>query len=178
MANSEESVSISEFARQVGKSAQWISKKSRDGTIPRTADGKIPLKAGLKAYDKMLKQQEAIKAIRGTPKKSESDDEELSDATAKTMSVTKALNKARLAEKTYQAKLKELEYKLRSGELVEVEKVRQDAQAVASALRENLMSIPVRISGLCEGRPSREIEEIIESAINDAMIQFQKTDFK
>ena len=176
MANSEDSVSISEFARQVGKSAAWISKKSRDGTIPRTKDGKIPLKAGFVAFDRMQKKEETVKAIRG--KKVSSDDAEpLSDSTADAMNVTAALNKARLAEKTYQAKLKEIEYRIRKGELVERETVSKDAQMVASALRERFMSIPVRISGLCEGRTAREIEEIFEDAINDAMTQFQKSEF-
>lgn len=176
MANSEESVSISEFARQVGKSAAWISKKSRDGTIPRTKDGKIPLKAGFAAFDKMQKKEQTVKAIRGQ-KVSSDDTASMSESASDAMSVTAALNKARLAEKTYQAKLKEIEYRLRKGELVESEKVSQDAQAVASALRERLMSISVRISGLCEGRTAREIEEIFDDAINDALTQFQKSEF-
>ena len=176
MANSEDSVSISEFARQVGKSAAWISKKSRDGTIPRTKDGKIPLQAGFAAFDKMQKKEQTVKAIRG--KKVSSDDSEpMSESSTDAMNVTAALNKARLAEKTYQAKLKEIEYRLRKGELVESEQVSRDAQAVASALRERLMSISVRISGLCEGRTAREIEEIFDDAINDALTQFQKSEF-
>ena len=175
MANRDESVSVTEFARQVGKSAAWISKKSRDGTIPRDQDGKIPLKAGFAAFEEMQKREQAVQAIRGKPKTD--DDSPLSATTTGAMNMTAAMNKARLAKETYQAKLKEIEYRLAKGELVEREKVRKDAQKVASALRENLMSIPIRIAGICEGLPQREIEEVIEDAINEALTEFQKTEF-
>ena len=101
----------------------------------------------------------------------------MSGSAAKAMSVTEAFNKARLAEKTYQAKLKELEYKLKRGEIVEREKVVADAQAVGAFLREQFMSIPVRYSGLLEGRTARDIEEILEDAINDALKALQKSEF-
>lgn len=172
----DESVSIREFARQVGKSAPWISKKLRDGTLPRDENGKIPLKAGFAAYDKMVKKEEAVKALRG---KTLSDDDEspMSGAVSGAMNVTAEFNKARLAEKTYQAKLKEIEYKLKRGELLERVAVEADAQRTAALVRERLMSVPVRIAGLCEGRTAREIEEIIEDGINDALELLQKSKY-
>ena len=39
------------------------------------------------------------------------------------------------------------------------------------------MSIPVRYSGLLEGRTARDIEEILEDAINDALKAFQRSEF-
>lgn len=172
----DDSVSISEFARQVGKSAAWISKKSRDGTIPRDENGKIPLKAGFAAYDKMVKKEEAVKAIRGKTLPDD-DDSPMTGATSGAMNVTAAFNKARLAEKTFQAKLKEIEYKLKRGELLERTAVEADAQETAAMIRERLMSVPVRIAGLCEGRTAREIEEIIEDGINEALELLQKSKF-
>ena len=52
-----------------------------------------------------------------------------------------------------------------------------DAQATAALVRERLMSIPVRVSGLCEGRTARDIEEILEDAINDVLKSFQKSEY-
>ena len=171
----QDGVGVREFARQVGKSATWISKKLKDGTLPRNPDGTIPIEEGFKAFDRLTKETEA----RATKTASNAvNDDSMIESMSKAKNLTEAMNKARLAKETYQAKLKEIEYRLAKGELVERSVVEQDAQAVASALRQNLMSIPVRISGLCEGRQSREIEEIIEDAINDALAQFQKTEFK
>lgn len=170
-----ETVNRTEFARQVGKSRQWITKKINDGTLPVDENGMIYLAEGLAIFEDMAKRAEARKALLKKPAKNNS--APTTEAMSGVMNVTAAFNKARLAEKTYQAKLKEIEYKLKKGELIESEKVRADAHATASALRSRLASIPVRISGLCEGRPAREIEEIIEDAINDALTEFQKSEF-
>lgn len=173
----DEFVSQAEFARQVGVTAQRINKLVKDGRIPVNADKKIPIKAGFKAFDKIQKNAKAFKEIYSKTILPEDDNAPMSGSTSKAMNVTEAFNKARLAEKTYQAKLKEIEYKLKTGELVESQKVRADAQATASALRDRLMSTPVRIAGLCEGRTAREIEEIIEDALNEALSLFQKSEF-
>ena len=135
----------------------------------------IPLEAGFKAYDKIVKETEAKRRkVEALP---DDDNAPMAGAMNKAMNVTEAFNKARLAEKTYQAKLKELEYKLKHGELVERTRVIEDAQATGALLREQLMSIPVRYSGLCEGRTARDIEEILEGAINDALKALQKSEF-
>ena len=91
--------------------------------------------------------------------------------------ITTQFNKARLAEKTYQAKLREIEYKLKKGELVTRADVEADAATVAAEVRERLTSIPVRISALCEHQPARKIEEVMTDAIQDALISFSKSKF-
>lgn len=90
------------------------------------------------------------------------------------VNINSALNKAKLAEKTYQARLRELEYKLKSGELVEKTTVATEAEWLATQIKSKLMAIPPRISTLCEGRLSRDIEEILTDALNDAMKELQK----
>ena len=171
-------VSVREFARQVGRSPSWISKMARQGKLPRNEDGSIPIKEGFAAYDKFNREVEATKAKqKKTEPLPDNDDAPMTESATKAMSVTEAFNKARLAEKTYQAKLKELEYKLKRGEIVEREKVVADAEAVGAFLREQFMSIPVRYSGLLEGRTARDIEEILEDAINDALKALQKSEF-
>ena len=171
-------VSVREFARQVGRSPSWISKMARQGKLPRNEDGSIPIQEGFAAYDKFNREVEATKAKqKKTEPLPDNDDAPMTESATKVMSVTEAFNKARLAEKTYQAKLKELEYKLKRGEIVEREKVVADAEAVGAFLREQFMSIPVRYSGLLEGRTARDIEEILEDAINDALKALQKSEF-
>ena len=90
------------------------------------------------------------------------------------VNINSALNKAKLADKTYQARMRELEYKLRAGELVEKSEVSKEAQWLATQVKAKLMAIPPRISTLCEGRLSRDIEEIITDSLNDALKELQK----
>ena len=172
MAENSASVGVREFARQIGKSHTWVYKLLKEGKLPRNEDGTLPVNEAFAAYDKLT---------RGTERQPEElpddDNAQMSPKMAKAQNVTEAFNKARAMEKTYQAKLKEIEFKLKQGDLVESAKVRQDAQATASALRARLMSIPVRVAGLCEGRTSREIEEILEGAIDDALKEFKKSEF-
>ena len=176
------SVTLREFARQIGRSHTWVQNKVKAGELPRNEDGSIPVKEGFKAFQVIFRETEAKKALRKAGNQQvealpDNDEAPMTEPIAKAMNVTEAFNKARLAEKTYQAKLKEIEYKLKRGDLIESEKVRADAQATAALIRERLMSIPVRISGLCEGRTARDIEEIFEDAINDALKSLQKSEF-
>ena len=165
----EDSVSMREFGRQIGRSHVWVQEKVKEGSLPVVTIGKskkIPIEAGFEAVKKLIKEKE------------DSNGQEQSVSSfANARNVTEATNKARLKKEIYVAQLKELEFKLRNGDLVERTAVDADAHAVGSALRQQLMAIPVRVSGLCEGRSTREIEEILEDAINDALAVFQKSEF-
>ena len=90
------------------------------------------------------------------------------------VTINAAINKAKLADKTYQARLRELDYKTKSGELLEKSAVEAEAQWLAEQVKAKLMAIPPRISSMCEGRIAREIEEIITDAINNALKELQK----
>lgn len=193
-----ESIGVREFARQVGCSHVLILNLIKAGKMPQNKDGSIPLEEGLIAYENRKKKKEP-KAKKAEPKKRKStkkikelpdndppeDGEETDDAPQKLTSeklisardITTQFNKARLAEKTYQAKLREIEYKLKKGELVTRADVEADASAVAAEVRERLTSIPVRISALCERQPARKIEEVMTDAIQDALISFSKSKF-
>lgn len=193
-----ESIGVREFARQVGCSHVLILNLIKAGKMPQNKDGSIPLEEGLIAYENRKKKKEP-KTKKAEPKKRKStkkikelpdndppeDGEETDDAPQKLTSeklisardITTQFNKARLAEKTFQAKLREIEYKLKKGELVTRADVEADASAVAAEVRERLISIPVRISALCERQPARKIEEVMTDAIQDALISFSKSKF-
>lgn len=179
-----ENVSFREFGRRIGKSHVWAQQLAKKNIIPRNPDGSIPFKAAFEAYNKYLtdKGEPAIKWEK--PRRGRTD-ESIDDAanelykTAETSAkVSTALNKAKLAEKTFQAKLKELEYKLKRGELLERADVATEAAALADSIKTRLLSIPPRISALCEGRVAREIEEIITDSINDALKDLQKLKYE
>lgn len=199
----EQSIGVRELARQVGCSHVLILNLIKAGKMPQNEDGSIPLEAGLIAYENRKKKKDpkekkgatkkAASKKRKSPKKIKElpdddppeDGENSEDSAPKLTSeklisardITTQFNKARLAEKTYQAKLREIEYKLKKGELVTRADVEADAATVAAEVRERLTSIPVRISALCEHQPARKIEEVMTDAIQDALISFSKSKF-
>ena len=164
----QDTMSVREFAKQIGKHHSWVQRHVKEGRITATADGRIPFETAFDEAQKIIVEEPAM-----ARKAADLVVEQITTAKG----VTEAFNKARLKEKTYQAELREIEYQKMRGELVERSVIEADAHQTAVALRGRLMSIPVRIAGLCEGRTSREIEEIIEGALNDALNEFKKSEF-
>lgn len=154
----DDQVSPIEFARRIGKSKEWVYKQIRAGvlTVDRK-DKKLPFKKSVADYEKHFK----CKLNVNSPTDAE-------------QNVSAAMGKAKLAKETFQAKLKELEYKFRTGELLEKKDVEADAAALASEIKNQLLAVPPRISSMCEGRVAREIEEIMLDGINDALKKLQK----
>lgn len=195
----DQSVGVRELARQIGCSHVLLLRLIKEGRMPQNKDGTIPLNAGLAAYEnrkntkpkkKESKDPKEKKKNPGRKPKEKFLPEDPADdspevetpapTTDKLISVrdvTTQFNKARLAEKTYQAKLKEIEFKLKKEILVEKTEVEADASATAAEIRERLTSIPVRVSALCERKTAREIEEILTDAIQDALTSFSKSKF-
>ena len=154
----DEQVSPIEFARRIGKSKEWVYKQIRAGvlTVDRK-DKKLPFKKSVADYERHFKCRLNV----NSPTDAE-------------QNVSAAMGKAKLAKETFQAKLKELEYKFRTGELLEKKDVEADAAALASEIKNQLPAVPPRISSMCEGRVAREIEEIMLDGINDALKKLQK----
>lgn len=193
-----------QFAKEIGRSHVWVKKLVDQGKIP-TVDGKIPLQEGLKAYEasqqlgyeanrenaaKQRTKNPAKPKAEPKPKKPKAepkqepkfdlpDDDEMLPATGMVSvdKVAQMFNRAKLAEKTFQAKLKELDFKEKQGNLLPKDVIEADASATAEELRGLLFSISPRIAPICEGKPAREIEVIIENAINDALNALKKSRF-
>lgn len=70
------------------------------------------------------------------------------------------------------AKKYEIQVKKERGELIPLEEVRQERLQRIEAVRAGLFSLPARLSGVCAGRSESEIQDEIESAINDLLERF------
>ncbi len=193
-------VSRREFAKHIGRSHVWVMQLIKEGHLPQNEDGTIPLEAGLNAYEAFMN---APKKPRGRPSKNgtkgradltmgkkkdtkkekkhiplEVYEEEKAQRTQDAVNINAAMNKAKLAETTFRARLREIEFKMKSGELLEKTEVIAEAQWVAEQVKSKLLAIPPRIASICEGRPAREIEEIITDSINHALSELQKCKYK
>ena len=197
--NAGDGVSVRAFAQQIGISHVAVLKRLQNGSLPRNEDGTVPLAAGLAAYAEITKGKAPRKPAAATKKPAakkasakpkavpktapktaparaidDEPDDNLAPAFGEASAVATAFNKAKLAEKTYQAKLKELEYKLRKGEIIQRTEVEEQVEALAVKVRGKLLAVPVRVAVMCEGRPAREIEDIISTAIDEALADMQK----
>lgn len=190
-----EFVSQREFAKRVGRSHVWVNRLVKEGRLPSNSKGQIPLTSGLEAYqaaftagqdanrkrgEEERRKAAAKKAAPKTAKGNEVDSlphVDIPPSGATVALINQQFNRARLAEKTFQAKLRELEYKEASGELIPRDDVQADAERTGAEVRERLMSVPPRVAGLCEGKTAREIERIIEEAINEALSALQRARF-
>lgn len=195
-------VSRREFARQIGRSHVWVMQLIKEGHLPQNEDGTIPLGAGLTAYEAFMN---APKKPRGRPRKDsnqgkadstmgksekkttkkqskhiplEEYEEQKEQRTQDAVNMNNAMKKAKLAETTFRARLREIEFKMKSGELLEKTEVVAEAQWLAEQVKSKLLAIPPRIASICEGRPAREIEEIITDSINHALAELQKCKYK
>lgn len=191
-------VTKAEFAAHLGVSKPAVSKMVKSGRIPVRADGKIDLESAVEAYNasKQLGRESSAKSgaaggrpsRKGTTRKRSAspplpDDLAADDdapppgsgGSSEYVRVQQQFARAKLAEKTYQAKLRQLEYEKSKGLVLTREEVEADAAATAEELRGHLMSVGPRVATLCEGRTAREIETIVEDAIHDALGAFQKS---
>lgn len=189
------------FAEKVGRSHVYINKLVKQGKIP-LVNGKIPEEEGVKAFNESQqlgyeenrqngkKQREQAKktvkpAKKKAAKKEKDPDIELPEDDSPLPStgnltadkVTQAFNRARLAEKTYNAKIKELEFKEKQGLLIPIEVIEEDAASTALEIQGLLNSIGPRIAPICEGKPARIIESLITEAISEAMVALKKSRF-
>ena len=141
---------------------------------PRPKDAEPKAKAKAKTTPKAKPKSEPI--IEEAPAMDEvtTNDANYQDTIEKSASIANAMNKAKLAEKTYQAKLKEIEYRFKSGELLEKSAVEVEARNLAEKVKAALLAIPPRVSSMCEGRLARDIEDILLTAINDALKDLQR----
>ncbi|HGE7088405.1 TPA: hypothetical protein ACGB3K_005141 [Klebsiella aerogenes] len=174
-------VSKSEFARRKGISPAMVTKLCSSGRIPVLKSGKLDFDKASAAYEATRQVGREVSAINGKKGRGTAEQPELPGDDAGlaggTSNVAAQFNKAKTAEKVYQAKLKKLEYEEKEGSLIAKDTVSDDAFLAANELRSRLFSIGPRAAPRCEGKPAREIERIIEDEINFALQALQESRF-
>ena len=140
-------VSIREFARQVGRSHTWVRTQIKAGKMP-TVEGGIPLEAGLEAFNRYLDENSL--------------EEHIDDGEA-----LRVLNVARAKKEKSLAAIKSMEARIMRGQYVAIEEVQADAREVASKIRAFCLSAPNRYSGLLENRTQREAEAVLQDLFNE-----------
>ena len=184
-----DAVSQQIFANKIEKSRSYLRGLIDKGIIPVDKNGKISMSEGLKAWMDFKKTAPKNSKPQVTPKKktvilpdddSEGDlalDDEAELNAMIDRDPVETFNRMRCLETAYKAKLKKLEYQEEAKQLYRFEDICRDLSEVFTVIRGELLAIPQRVAGRCEGRDTREIEEILDNEINSALEHIQKSKF-
>lgn len=182
--NETEFLSIRAFAKLTPEKVSHVTiKKYVDrGLIPLIQD-KIPKEAGLKAWASCRqigyeKAAAAGKKYGGDPKKTKkpitedyADDEDGSPDDPKWVP---RLNKARALVQEQMVIKRKLENEIEQGRWVLKTDVKQEASALAGAIKQKLISIAPIIAVTAEGKTGLQIQKIVEFHINEVLKQLQE----
>ena len=147
-----DAVSQQIFADKIERSRSYVRKLIKEGKIPVDKNGKISMSEGLKAWMNLKKSSSKKSKPQIAPEKPVilPDDDSEGD----------------LALDEEEAK-----------QLYRFEDICRDLSEVFTVIRGELLAIPQRVAGRCEGRDTREIEEILDNEINSALEHIQKSKF-
>ena len=184
-----------EFARQIGVSAPRLNKLIKQGLIPsfphdieaarvefaatRLADSEHK-RDWAKKQKELAKEGKHFNQKANRKPKNKENETEPSDVLESlipddNITITRMYNKARAKEKTYAAMLRELEYKIQSGEFIHINDVREDAEKTTQAIRAGLSSLPSRLAPRMLHRENlAEIQTIIETCVDEMIRDFRK----
>jgi len=194
-----ELISQSELARRTGKAQPYIARLIKEGRLSFANEPKklLDYQACLKilnqkavGYDHLqeinAKQKGAPKAPpkpkpqTPRPKPQEQDDAEIPKNDDKTIpddaaSINKIYNKARAAEKMYMAKLKELEAKEKSGELLKADTVKKEAAEIGNLITQKLYNMVYKLSPLMVGIDDpKQAKAILESEVEAVLDELNR----
>ena len=182
-------VSQAEFARIVGVSKPYITKLVKTGKLKLNENRKLNLEESKKilsssknpsfdANREHAQKQKGVplkerveKAQEVKPPKNEKtnliDDEDTKDLDSESMyKINILFNKARAAEKVALAKLRDIDVKIKKGELLEAEIVKQEAAEVGNLITQKLYNMVYKLAPLLVGvETQKQAKDILESEV-------------
>ena len=182
-------VNQAEFARTVGVSKPYITKLVKTGKLKLNENGKLNLEESKKilsssknpsfdANREHAQKQKGVplkerveKAQEARPPKNEKtnliDDEDTKDLDSESMyKINILFNKARAAEKVALAKLRDIDVKIKKGELLEAETVKREAAEVGNLITQKLYNMVYKLAPLLVGvETQKQAKDILESEV-------------
>ena len=182
-------VSQAEFARIVGVSKPYITKLVKTGKLKLNENGKLNLEESKKilsssknpSFDanrehaqkqKGVPLKERVEKAQSTKPLNEKakdliDDEDTKDLDSESMyKINILFNKARAAEKVALAKLRDIDVKIKKGELLEAETVKREAAEVGNLITQKLYNMVYKLAPLLVGvETQKQAKDILESEV-------------
>ena len=182
-------VSQAEFARIVGVSKPYITKLVKTGKLKLNENGKLNLEESKKILSSSKNpsfdaNREHAQKQKGVPlkervEKAQSanplnekekdliDDKDIKDLDSESIyKINILFNKARAAEKVALAKLRDIDVKIKKGELLEAETVKQEAAEVGNLITQKLYNMVYKLAPLLVGvETQKQAKDILESEV-------------
>ena len=184
-------VNQAEFARIVGVSKPYITKLVKTGKLKLNENGKLNLEESKKilsssknpSFDANREHAQKQKGVplkervekstaenipkQETPKTTNNDSEDLGNTVPNDMfKINILFNKARAAEKVALAKLRDIDVKIKKGELLEAETVKREAAEVGNLITQKLYNMVYKLAPLLVGvETQKQAKDILESEV-------------
>ena len=182
-------VNQAEFARIVGVSKPYITKLVKTGKLKLNENGKLNLEESKKilsssknpSFDanrehaqkqKGVPLKERVEKAQSTKPLNEKekdliDDEDIKDLDSESMyKINMLFNRAKAAEKVALAKLRDIDLKLKQGELLEAETVKREAAEVGNLITQKLYNMVYKLAPLLVGvETQKQAKDILESEV-------------
>ena len=184
-------VNQAEFARIVGVSKPYITKLVKTGKLKLNENGKLNLEESKKilsssknpSFDANREHAQKQKGVplkervekstaenipkQETPKTTNNDSEDLGNTVPNDMfKINMLFNRAKAAEKVALAKLRDIDLKLKQGELLEAETVKQEAAEVGNLITQKLYNMVYKLAPLLVGvETQKQAKDILESEV-------------
>ena len=183
-------VNQAEFARRMGVSKPYITKLVKSGKLKLNANGKLNLEESQKilntsknpsfdANREHAKKQKGVplkervekaQELKPEPKAKKQDlidDEDTKDLDSENaFKINLLFNKARAAEKVALAKLRDIDVKLKKGELLEADIVKKEAAEVGNLITQKLYNMVHKLAPLLVGiETQKQTKEILENEV-------------
>ena len=182
-------VSQAEFARIVGVSKPYITKLVKTGKLKLNENRKLNLEESKKilsssknpSFDanrehaqkqKGVPLKERVEKAQSTKPLNEKakdliDDEDTKDLDSESMyKINILFNKARAAEKVALAKLRDIDVKIKKGELLDAETVKREAAEVGNLITQKLYNMVYKLAPLLVGvETQKQAKDILESEV-------------
>ena len=182
-------VSQAEFARIIGVSKPYITKLVKTGKLKLNENGKLNLEESKKILSSSKNpsfdaNREHAQKQKGVPlkervEKAQSakplnekakdliDDEDTKDLDSESMyKINILFNKARAAEKVALAKLRDIDVKIKKGELLDAETVKREAAEVGNLITQKLYNMVYKLAPLLVGvETQKQAKDILESEV-------------
>ena len=184
-------VNQAEFARIVGVSKPYITKLVKTGKLKLNENGKLNLEESKKilsssknpSFDANREHAQKQKGVplkervekstaenipkQETPKTTNNDSEDLGNTVPNDMfKINILFNKARAAEKVALAKLRDIDVKIKKGELLDAETVKREAAEVGNLITQKLYNMVYKLAPLLVGvETQKQAKDILESEV-------------
>lgn len=172
-------VSQRAFARQVGLSHTRIQQLVAEGKLKTNEKGQVLLDERvnfLKNEQQLKEKEQKIKEYIESSNGQDGLNEALLKMTEEDPLTAQNILKAK--ELYYKTIAKKIEVDKLNGDVIEINTAKNIFKSLALKCREELLSIPQRLAVRCENRTAREIEDLIEDAINGALEHLQEGNIK